>query len=88
LASGVISDVGPHFLEEFQKEVGSILSTQVAAHVNELLSIFSIPMILERLKVRGEDVLAARMRSTTTPSPATFTDVPHIDKVIYSLVSA
>lgn len=61
LTSGVISDVGPEFLEEFRPEVGAMISGQIKDFANELLSSFSVSSILERIRQHTEETASKRL---------------------------
>lgn len=67
LASGVISDVGPEFLEEFRPEVGAIISGQIKDFVNELLSSFTLASLIERIKKHTEDTATKRLLLRNQP---------------------
>lgn len=63
LASGVISDVGPEFLEEFRPEVGAMISGQIKDFANEVLASFSVPRILESIRQHTEETASKRLTS-------------------------
>ncbi|XP_034249834.1 uncharacterized protein LOC117650486 [Thrips palmi] len=65
LASGVISDVGPDFLEEFRPEVGAMISGQIKDFANELLSSFSVSSLLDRIRQHTEETASKRLRNNT-----------------------
>ncbi|KAK3917293.1 30S ribosomal protein S5 [Frankliniella fusca] len=61
LASGVISDVGPEFLEEFRPEVGAMISGQIKDFANDILGTFTVPSILERIRQHSEETASKRL---------------------------
>ncbi|KAJ1529231.1 hypothetical protein ONE63_006034 [Megalurothrips usitatus] len=61
LASGVISDVGPEFLEEFRPEVGAMISGQIKDFANDLLASFSVANILDRIRQHTEETASKRL---------------------------